>query len=389
MTSMKKLKFRNLRIAVFTGSRAEYGLLKNLILKLQVDPAIDLAVFVGGQHLSKTHSSSYNEILADGVKIHEFVGLNAKSDTPVSLSDAMSCELIGRALNSFMPDCLVLLGDRVELMPVALSAVIQSIPIAHIHGGEVTNGAFDDMFRHAISKMSSLHFVAAEEYRNRLIRMGENPNSVFVVGSLGAENVLISPSPKRSAVFKKVLAPQNDILFVITVHPETIDRIGEGVRLPELFEALDTIKNKTLVFTGPNSDPGSEKIRAHLKDYVNKRDCAVYHESLGHDLYVKLLKLADICIGNSSSGIIEAPAANTPSINLGYRQVGRLMAETVYSCEWRKHEIVSTINKVLGKKVERVKDKLQYAPQNTSEVIYKKLSEFKKSDFYPKYFFDG
>lgn len=314
-----------------TGTRAEYGLLSGLISGIEQADDLVLQLIVTGSHLSAAHGNTYLEIEADGHHIDAKIPILSTGDSPVDVARALAAAIAGAAdvLAELRPDIVVLLGDRYEIFGVAASCLILGIPIAHLHGGETTEGAIDESLRHAITKMSALHFVAAEAYRQRVVQMGENPEHVFLVGGLGVDMIAHTPLLSRSELEADLDIDLSKRFYVVTFHPETVSSVSGPEQVTPLLEALSREPEIGLIFTLPNADAESGSIRATILDFVAARANAHAFESLGFRRYLSLVPLASAVIGNSSSGLAEAPTFHVPTLNIGSRQDGRLRAESV------------------------------------------------------------
>jgi UDP-N-acetylglucosamine 2-epimerase (non-hydrolysing)/GDP/UDP-N,N'-diacetylbacillosamine 2-epimerase (hydrolysing) len=339
------------KICVVTGTRAEYGLLYWLMKEIQADRDLQLQLIVTGMHLSPEFGLTYRTIEEDGFAIDAKVEMLLSSDTPVGIAKSIGLGVIGfaDALERLKPDVLVLLGDRYEVLAAAQAALVARISVAHIHGGETTEGAIDESIRHSITKMSHLHFVAAEPYRTRVIQLGEHPDTVFNVGALGIENI------KRLQLLDKIKLEQSinfelgTTCFLVTYHPATLGATTPQIAMQALLNALDMFPNAKIIFTKPNSDTNGRIMGQMIDEYAlhNKGRVAVF-TSMGQVRYLSALKLVDAVIGNSSSGIIEAPACNIPTVNIGDRQSGRLKASSIIDCLETTASIVAAINKALS-----------------------------------------
>jgi UDP-N-acetylglucosamine 2-epimerase (non-hydrolysing)/GDP/UDP-N,N'-diacetylbacillosamine 2-epimerase (hydrolysing) len=345
---MKELR----RIAVVTGTRADYGLLRGLLACVRDDPDLQLQILATGAHLSPEFGLSYREIEADGFAIDAKIDMLLSSDSPAGVTKSMGVGLIGfaDALARLQPDVLVVLGDRFEALVAAQAAAIARIRVAHIHGGETSEGAIDESLRHAISKLAHLHFVAAEPYRRRVIQMGESPAQVFNVGAPGLDGLQgmrwLSGSD-LSAVLGLPLKKRP--LFLVTYHPATLGDMPPKLAMAELLAGLDRFADAGVVFTYPNADAGGRELIAMINDYVaahKQRMCAV--ASLGSMRFLSLMREADVVIGNSSSGLTEAPALKRASVNIGDRQKGRLKAESVIDAAESRDAIAQAITKALS-----------------------------------------
>ncbi len=324
------------KICVVTGSRAEYGLLYWLLKKLESAEDFELELVVTGMHLSPEFGMTYKEIEKDGFPIAEKVPMLLSSDAPAGVTKSTGLGLIGFAdlFDRSRPDVVVVLGDRFELFAVASAALFAAIPIAHIHGGEVTTGAFDEAIRHSITKMASLHFTAAEAYRKRVIQLGEQPDTVFNVGAPGLENIqkisLLTKEETEQSLGLKL--GQKSLL--VTWHPVTLEPGRAKQDLKVLLDALDKLDDTKFVFTKSNADNEGRSLNRLIVDYVTScPEKAVVHTSLGQVRYLSTLKQVTGVIGNSSSGIIEAPSVKTGTINIGRRQEGRVRASSIIDCD--------------------------------------------------------
>jgi len=337
-------------IAVITGTRAEYGLLKGLIGKLGKRPSLNPQVFATGMHLANEFGMTVREIEADGFQIAERIEILLSSDSPVGVGKSMGLAMIGfaEAYERRKPDLVLVLGDRFEAFCAAAAATVARIPIAHIHGGELTFGAMDDAFRHSITKMSRLHFTSTEEYRNRIIQLGEDPETVHNVGALGVEAALSLKLFTRGELEAELGIILGSPLMIVTFHPATLDVIPADVQCSGLLSALEQYPEATVVFTKANADMQGRSINELLDKHVGHwKEKRFVFTSLGQLRYLSLLRHADVVIGNSSSGIIEAPSLGAQTVNIGSRQHGRTRAESIIDCESSHFQIASAINMAL------------------------------------------
>jgi len=381
------------RICFITGSRAEYGLLRHLILESANSKLITTQIIVTGSHLSEKHGMTINEIKKDKLKINSMVDLKLIADKPMDIVGSMSrgMKLFSHELKKLKPDIVVVLGDRSEIYSAATSAMILRIPIAHIHGGEVTFGAYDDSLRHAITKLANIHFVATSEYRKRVIQLGENPNRIFNFGGLG-----VSAIKKVSLLSKNVLEKKLDFKFakrnlLVCYHPETmISEIENKRNFQELLDVLKDLKQTNIFFTSPNADAGNKIIAAMIKDFVRKYSFAKGYKSLGQVNFFSILKQVDGIIGNSSSGVLEAPSFSIATVNIGERQTGRIKADSVIDCKPSKKEILQSIRLMYSKKHLEIcmKVKNPYQNGNTSKKIFQKLVNVPLINLQSKHFYD-
>ena len=362
-------------IAIYTSTRAEYGLWRPLLFAIKNDPALKLTLLVSGTHLSQKHGNTIDQIRADGFNELVEIPMNLNEDDTCRLAESLG-QSIGDWARHFEQkkyDLLMVLGDRFEILGPVQAAMMLSLPVAHLHGGEVTEGAMDDAIRHAITKLSHLHFVAAEAYQKRVLQLGELASRVFNVGALGLEGIdqtrACSFEDFKNMVQWPELQPN---FFLITHHPVTLQP-EEGQReILALLGALETFPEHQLMFTGVNADPGSDWIQQKLHDVAQQQPERVRcFSSLGQKRYIHAMQHARAVIGNSSSGIIEAPYVGTPTINIGDRQKGRLMAKSVIGCTGHEESIFSAITKSLGMKLssEEAKEQSLYGQGETSRKI--------------------
>lgn len=329
------------KICVFTATRAEYGLLRWVMQGIEDAPGLTLQIIASGTHLLPEFGLTYREIEKDGFAIDRKIDMQLTSDSKPAITRSMGHALIGLAdaFDELRPDLLLVLGDRFELLSAVSAALVAGVPVAHLHGGEITEGAFDDAIRHAITKMSHLHFVAAEEYRSRVIQLGEEPERVFVVGATGLDNLArltLLPRAEIESRLNLTFGPKN---LLITFHPATLDHGDPVEQTKELLAALAELEGTNFILTLPNADPGSDGIRQLVLEFAEQHPNAWAFSSLGQLLYLSCMAQCDAVVGNSSSGIIEAPALHKGTINIGSRQKGRLMADSVITCEPRRHAI--------------------------------------------------
>ena len=333
-----------------TGSRADFGLLSRVIAGLREAPDVECQLVVTGAHLSPMHGTTVTEIEAAGVPIAARVPIELSGDSPADTVRAMGQAVTGfaTAFESLAPQVIVVLGDRYEILAAASAAAVMCIPVAHLHGGEISAGAVDDAIRHAITKLSHLHFVAADAYRRRVLQMGEAPDHVHLVGGLGVDLALHTPRMDRAAFTAETafeFGPRN---LVVTFHPVTLDAVQGEAELDALLGALATLDATHIAFTLPNADVGNASIRARIEAFVASRDTAWAFSSLGFRRYLSLVALSDGVVGNSSSGLIEAPALGVGTVNVGRRQDGRLRASSVIDCAPRQVEILAALTRLLS-----------------------------------------
>lgn len=370
-------------ICVVTGTRAEYYLLKPLLIRIKNEKSLKLSLIVTGMHLSPEFGLTYKEILSDGFSIDKKVEILLSSDTSVGVSKAIGLGLLSfsEVLPSLRPDILVLLGDRFELLSIAVAALISKIPIAHIHGGEKTEGAFDDAIRHSITKMSNIHFVATEEYKKRVIQLGENPLTVFNVGGLGVDNIRNVKLLKDSELEKKFKFKFSKKNILVTFHPVTLesDSIVQFKAILSAIKQINSFESFLVIFTYPNADTSGRVLIEEINNFCKEHKNTICIKSFGEQAYLSVLKKVDFVIGNSSSGLLEAPSFNTPTINVGNRQKGRIEAKSVISVSADKVEILKGINIIFSsafKKRLRF-NKNPYDNGNSSSKIIKTLKKIK------------
>ncbi|MCK5608466.1 UDP-N-acetylglucosamine 2-epimerase (hydrolyzing) [Candidatus Pacearchaeota archaeon] len=323
------------RICVVTGSRAEYGLLRLLLEEIKADGGLDLRLLATGTHLSAEFGETFREIEADGFAIDERVEILLSSDTGVGIAKSMGLAMISlaEAYERLSPDIVVLCGDRFEVFSAAAAVHVSLIPAAHISGGEVTEGAFDDSFRHCITKMSHLHFTSTEEYRKRVIQLGEDPEHVFNVGALGLDNIRILKLLSKEALEKELDFKFNKHNFLVTFHPVTLEKNTSGGQFQELLDVLDELKDTNVIFTKANADTGGRIINEMIDRYVLKNSAkARAFVSMGQLRYLSAMQFVDAVVGNSSSGIVEAPSFKVGTMNIGDRQKGRMRAKSIIDC---------------------------------------------------------
>ncbi len=384
---MKKRK-----LCVVTGARAEYGLLRWLMDGINKSTKLDLQIIATGMHLSPEFGLTYQEIENDGFKIDKKIEMLLSADTSSSISKSTGIGLIGFAdiFNELNPDIVIVLGDRYEILAASLSAMFENIPIAHIHGGETTVGAFDEAIRHSITKMSWWHFVAADEYEKRVIQLGENPKRVFNVGGLGVEAIKKTNLLSKDEVMIKTGIKFGEKNLLVTYHPVTLNNKNSQQDFKSLLDVLSETKDIYLIFTMPNADSNGRIFKKMINDFVfNQSERSILFTSMGSLNYLSTLQYVDGVIGNSSSGLTEAPTFRIGTINIGDRQKGRLKAKSVIDCEPTKKSIKSAIDKLYGRKFQKHLHSVRnpYGDGNTIEKIINILSnspipgEMKK-DFY-------
>lgn len=338
------------KICIVTGSRAEYGIMYYLLKEIEQDPELELQLIVTGTHLSPEFGLTYQEIENDGFRIDVKLEMLLSSDSSIGVTKSMGLGLIGfaDALHQLSPDIIVVLGDRYEIMVAAQAAMMFNIPIAHLHGGEKTEGANDESIRHAITKMAHIHFVATEGYRNRVIQLGEQPDRVFQVGALGLDNIVREPLMTREDFEKSIDFKLGRTNLIITYHPVTLANQSSEYLTQQLLAALEHFPDARMIITKPNSDRDGRVISQMLDEYAGRYPQRIKCvTSLGRVRYLSALQFVDAVIGNSSSGIIEAPMFSVPTVNIGDRQKGRDRGSSVVDCGNTADEIIKAISEAL------------------------------------------
>jgi GDP/UDP-N,N'-diacetylbacillosamine 2-epimerase (hydrolysing) len=380
------------KICVISGTRADYGLVRWVMQGIKDDPELKLQVIATGMHLSPEFGLTYREIEEDGFHIDRKVEMLTSSDTAVGIAKSMGLGLIGfaDALNDLKPDLIVVLGDRFEVFSAVSAALVARIPVAHLHGGETTEGAFDEALRHSITKMSHLHFVAAEEYRQRVIQLGEQPDRVFLVGGLGIDGIkrlklLDRAELEGSLGFK--LGQKN---LLITFHPVTLEDSTAGNQMTELLAALASLDDTQLIFTMPNADTDGRALIRMVEQFVVRHANARAFSSLGQLRYLSCMSHVDGVVGNSSSGLAEAPSFKKATINIGDRQRGRLQASSVINSRPRRAEIAAAIKKLYSAEFQSILAGVisPYGTGGASEKVLDTIKNFSIEGFAKKAFYD-
>jgi GDP/UDP-N,N'-diacetylbacillosamine 2-epimerase (hydrolysing) len=340
-----------IKICVITGTRADYGLLYWTMKAIKEDPNRELSVCVTGMHLSPEFGLTYKQIEFDGFQIDGKVEMLLSSDTSVGISKSMGLAQIGFAdfFERSRPDWVLVLGDRFEIFSAVTAAMIAKIPVAHCHGGEATEGCIDEAVRHSVTKMSHLHFTSTTEYKDRVIQLGEHPKTVFHVGALGIENINRLELLNKKEFESSINFNLSSLNFLVTFHPVTLDNASSKRQCEELLEALSTFEEAKIIFTKPNADHDGRVIIQLIDDFISKNsDKAISFDSLGQLRYLSAVKHCQVVIGNSSSGLIEVPSFKKPTINIGDRQKGRIIAKSVISCEPESNSITDAIKLALS-----------------------------------------
>lgn len=378
------------KICVVTGSRAEYGLLSGLMHAIKDDSELELQVIATNMHLSPEFGLTYKNIEADGFTINKKVVMLLSSDTANATAKSVGLGFIGfaDAYEDLQPDMIVVLGDRYEIISAVSTALFYKIPVAHLHGGEITEGAYDDCIRHSITKMSHLHFTSTESYRNRVIQLGEDPKRVFNVGAPGIENIKRVPLLSKAELEASLDGfSLGDKYLMVTYHPVTLENSTASEQIVHLLEALDKYPDYQVIFTLPNSDTDGRVIIQLINQYVSKQsDRCVAYPSLGLKRYLSALKYAKAVVGNSSSGIIEVPSFGIPTLNIGDRQKGRLAADSVVNCGTSKEEILEGLEKVLHSEFQNIVN--PYEGKNTTADILHVLKSYPLEGLIQKSFYN-
>ena len=381
-------------VCIVTGTRAEYGLLFWLMKEIQEDSDLVLQIIATGIHLSPEFGLTYKQIEGDGFKIDKKIEMLLSSDTPVGISRSMGLGMIGFAevYEELKPDIVVLLGDRFETFCAAAAACISRIPIAHIHGGETTQGAVDEAFRHSITKMSHLHFTSTEEYRKRVIQLGESPDRVFNVGALGIENIRKLPLLSRKDLEKEIGFSLGQQCILVTYHPVTLEQATAQIQFQNLLNAIDTIDGLHIIFTKANADTEGRIINQMIDEYVTrkKKNAAISFTSMGQIRYLSAMKHVDAVVGNSSSGIVEAPSFKAPTVNIGDRQKGRVQTRSVINCSPTKDVIIQALKQVLSPEFKQsIQDMTNpYEKEKTAKNIKEIIKHFDLINILKKEFYD-
>lgn len=381
------------KICVLTGTRAEYGLLYWTMKEIQNDPGLYLQIVATGTHLSPEYGLTYLQIEKDGFSIDRKLDILLSSDQPAGISKAMGLAMIGMSeiLDQLKPDLILLLGDRYEIFAIAAACTVHRIPIAHISGGESTIGAMDEAFRHSLTKMSQLHFVSTEIYRKRVIQLGENPDHVFNVGHWSVDNVKLLPLLSREAFEDSIEFKLGEKNLLITFHPVTLEHATSEQQFRELLDALDSLEDTKLIFTKPNADTDSRVIIHMLDEYVALNcEKAIAFTSLGQLRYLSAMRYVDAVVGNSSSGIVEVPLFGIPTINIGDRQTGRIMGESIINTLPEKEAILKALQQAYDPAfIEKAKTAPHpYGEGDTAKKIVQVLKSVSLDNILKKSFFD-
>ncbi len=380
------------KVCVVTGTRAEYGLLYWLMKEIEADDNLELQILVTGMHLSPEFGLTYKEIEKD-FKIDKKIEILLSSDTSIGISKSMGLAQISfaEAYEELKPDIVVVLGDRYEIFSAVSSAMIARIPIAHLHGGETTEGAFDESIRHSITKMSHLHFTATDEYKNRVIQLGEHPGRVFNVGGLGIENIKRLQLLSKEEFEKSIDFQLNQKNILVTFHPVTLENSTASEQCQELLDAIDELEDTNIIFTKANSDTDGRVINKMIDEYVVKNSHkSIGFTSLGQIRYLSALQYVDAMVGNSSSGLLESPSFRIGTINIGDRQKGRIKADSVIDCESTKEGILNAFNKLYSKEFKQTLSNIEnpYGDGCASKTIIEILKSIDLNHILKKSFYN-
>lgn len=385
---MKKRK-----ICIVTGTRAEWGLLSSIAQALYKRSDVTLQIIVTNMHLSEKYGNTWMEIERDGLHINYKVSMNIENDTAADTVSAMSECMKGmsNAFDALHPDLLLVLGDRFEILSVVSAALIHKIPVAHMHGGEITQGAFDESIRHSITKMSHLHFTSTEEARNRVIQLGENPSHVFNTGAIGVYNILNTDFLSKEELEQNLGTTIPEKSIFVTFHPSTLDEMSPSEQCKNLLKALDRQNDYKIFFSYPNNDPNGKSIISLIDDFVARNsERSVVFPSLGTRRYLSLLRYVRVVVGNSSSGILEVPSMHIPTLNIGIRQHGRQQAKSVVNCGVTFEEISEGLSIVLSDEMQHIAkcSKNPYEQPDTLNKIVETIATFPLENIIQKPFHD-
>ena len=377
------------KILFFTGSRADYGLLKPLISKVKNKNYANVKLAAAGQHFSKTFGYTYKQIKKDGFNIDckSKIKLEATSLSNIIYYLSGSLKDYYKIIKKTKPSIIIILGDRYEVFCFAIVAYLSNIPLAHLHGGELTYGAFDDGLRHAITKLSDYHFVSHETYKKRVIQLGENPQKVFNVGALAIDNIYNSKLYNKNFLFKKFNILTKKKLALVTFHPVTKNKTNYQKQIKTFLDALKQVKEFYYVFTYNNSDTFGKNFIKSINNFVKYNDNSKIFKTMGTKIYLSFIKNADVVVGNSSSGIYEAPALKTITLNIGNRQEGRIFGGSIINSRNESNEIVNKLRKIYKNKI-KVNYKNIYYKKNVSEAISSKIKKILNQNYKIKKFHD-
>lgn len=367
------------KIGVVTATRAEYGLLRNIIKQIHKEEGLQLVLIVTGTHLEKSYGSTVSEIEKDGFPISYQIDIKSIGNEPLDIVNSMSIAQyeFGRIYRKENLDMLLVLGDRYELMPICSSAMIFQVPIAHISGGEITQGAIDDTVRHCITKMSYLHFPACETYEKRLIQLGEEPGRIYNFGDLGTENIFNTKYMSKEELSESLHMDLSKPYVIVTCHPVTLEHGNDEKQLSEVLRAIDEMDMYQYIFTKSNADLGGQMINKALENFCLNHQNAFLFSSLGSLRYISGIKYCEFVLGNSSSGLYEVPALRKPTVNIGNRQKGRIMAKSVINCKADKDQIIKAMKQAVSKEFAEIISNMElpFQGENTAYRIVKQIKQ--------------
>lgn len=380
------------KICVVTGTRADFGLLRWVMKDINDDKDLELQIVATGMHLSPEFGFTYREIENDGFVINQRLEILLSSDSSLGVTKSIGLALIGFAdvFSQLDPDLIILLGDRTEIYGASTAALVRGTPVAHLSGGEITEGAFDDAIRHSITKMSHLHFVGSQEYLERVIQLGEDPERVFLVGGLGVDSIKRMELMSRAQLETELDFKLGDKSLLITYHPVTLDHGAAALQISELLSALDKLKDTQLIITKPNSDTEGREISRQIDEFVSTRSNAKAFASLGQLRYFSCISHVDGVVGNSSSGLSEVPSFKKGTINIGDRQLGRLKARSVIDCLPSEQSITEAIQRLYSVEFQKSLKKVSnpYDSGGGSSEIVKIIKSVDLKNLTKKTFFD-
>jgi GDP/UDP-N,N'-diacetylbacillosamine 2-epimerase (hydrolysing) len=380
------------KICVVTGTRAEYGLLYWLMKEIDTDKDLELQVIATGMHLSEEYGNTYQQIEKDGFTIDKKVDISLSSDTELAISKSMGLGMIGfaDAFNELQPDLMVVLGDRFEIFSAVSTAMIAKIPLAHLHGGEATEGLIDEPIRHSITKMSHLHFTATNEYRNRVIQLGEQPDRVFNVGGLGIDNINKLKLLAKSDFEKAIDFELGEKNVLVTFHPVTLEKSTAKMQFQVLLNSISELINTKIIFTKANADTDGRIINSMIDDYVDNHKNTIAFASMGQLNYLSALQFVDAVVGNSSSGLLEAPSFKIGTIDIGDRQRGRIKANSVISCPPKKRDIDKAFNQLYSENFQNIINNVKnpYGKGGASKEIVRTIKDIDLNGILKKPFYD-
>jgi GDP/UDP-N,N'-diacetylbacillosamine 2-epimerase (hydrolysing) len=378
-----------MRIFLITSTRADFGLLKNLIFEFKKNSYFDTKIIATGTHFSKKHGFSFKEIKNHKIDIYKNILITNKTESPKSLLNDMSflSKKISSLIKKDKPDLFIILGDRYEVFAISLAAYLNKVPIAHIHGGEITQGSLDDGFRHCISKMSNLHFVSHKDYKKRLIKMGENPKSIYNVGALGVENIYKTRFLQKKKLEKYLKINLKKSIIIVCLQPEITKELTVNL-VDETLSILKYYKDKSIIFTMPGADLYNNIIFKKILIFTKKNSNSFLFKTLGSQKFLSLLKIADVIIGNSSSGIFEMPTFKKPTINIGDRQKGRVKSNGIIDVSPKKNLIKKNIDFVYSRNFNNKNIINPYKKLNTSKKIISILKNINLEKYRNKKFYD-